>query len=182
MSELNKLELNWIDSSNEDQREHFLDALNSYLLFKKDSLDKCNLLIEENPNFNAPKLLKIILILLTRDNNKIIDAKKLLNNINSEHLNDHFKKYLKVISFWLKKDLHSVIASLQNIISDHKKDILAIRLLHFNNIFIGIDSNFLRKHLEILDSWTKTDPFYNLILGMTSFAYEENDSYLWLKI
>ena len=60
MSELNKLELNWIDSSNEDQREHFLDALNSYLLFKKDSLDKCNLLIEENPNFNAPKLLKII--------------------------------------------------------------------------------------------------------------------------
>ena len=68
MSELNKLDLNWIDSSNEDQRESFLDALNSYLLFKKDSLDKCNLLIEENPNFNAPKLLKIILILLTRDN------------------------------------------------------------------------------------------------------------------
>ena len=99
MSELNKLELNWIDSSNEDQREHFLDALNSYLLFKKDSLDKCNLLIEENPNFNAPKLLKIILILLTRDNNKIIDAKILLGNINIENLNDHFKKYINVISF-----------------------------------------------------------------------------------
>ena len=175
MSELNKLDLNWIDSSNEDQREQFLDALNSYLLFKKDSLDKCNLLIEENPNFNAPKLLKIILILLTRDNNKINDAKILLGNINIENLNDHFKKYLNVISFWLKKDLHSVISSLQNIISDHKKDILAIRLLHFNNIFIGIDSNFLRKHLEILGNWTKTDPFYNLILGMTSFAYEEND-------
>ena len=96
-------------------------------------------------------------------------------DINIENLNDHFKKYLNVISFWLKKDLHSVISILQNIITDHKKDILAIRLLHFNNIFIGIDSNFLRKHLEILDSWTKTDPFYNLILGMTSFAYEEND-------
>ena len=88
MSELNKLELNWIDSSNEDQREHFLDALNSYLLFKKDSLDKCNLLIEENPNFNAPKLLKIILILLTRDNNKIIEFKVLvrpLQAVNTLH-------------------------------------------------------------------------------------------------
>ena len=175
MSDLNKLDINWIDSSNEDQRELFLDALNSYLLFKKDSLDKCNLLIEENPNFNAPKLLKIILILLTRDNNKINDAKTLLGNIDIENLNDHFKKYLNVISFWLKKGLHSVISSLQNIISDHTKDILAIRLLHFNNIFIGIDSNFLSKHLEILGNWTKTDPFYNLILGMTSFAYEEND-------
>ena len=175
MSELNKLDLNWIDSSNEDQRQLFLDALNSYLFFKKDSLDKCNLLITENPNFNAPKLLKIILILLTRDNNKIIEAKTLLSNIDIKNLNDHFKKYLNVISFWLKKDLHSVISSLQNIISDHKKDIFAIRLLHFNNIFIGIDSNFLGKHLEILGSWTKTDPLYHLILGMTSFAYEEND-------
>ena len=175
MSELDKLDLAWIDSLNDDQRELFLDALNSYLLFKKDSLDRCDLLIVKYPTFNAPKLLKIILILLARDNNKIKDAKRLLSNINIEDLNDHFKKYLIVISFWLKGDLHSVISSLQNIISDHKKDILAIRLLHFNNIFIGIDSNFLSKHQEILGNWTKTDPLYNLILGMTSFAYEEND-------
>ena len=62
------------------------------MLFKKDSLDKCNLLIKENPDFNAPKLLKIILILLTRDNHKINDAKTLLSDINIENLNDHFKK------------------------------------------------------------------------------------------
>ena len=53
MSELDKLDLNWIDSSNEDQRELFLNALNSYLLFKKDSLDKCNLLIKENPDLKT---------------------------------------------------------------------------------------------------------------------------------
>ena len=56
MSELDKLDLNWIDSSNEDQRELFLDALNSYLLFKKDSLDKCNLLIKENPDLKSKYL------------------------------------------------------------------------------------------------------------------------------
>ena len=66
MSELEKLDLAWIDSLNEDQHEIFLDALNSYLFFKKDSIDKCDLLIKQNPNFNAPKLLKIILTLLTR--------------------------------------------------------------------------------------------------------------------
>ena len=62
MSELDKLDLLWVDTLNDDQRELFLDALNSYLLFKKDSLDKCDLLIEKYPTFNAPKLLKIILI------------------------------------------------------------------------------------------------------------------------
>ena len=175
MSELDKLDLAWIDSLNDDQREFFLDALNSYLLFKKDSMDKCDLLIEKYPTFNAPKLLKIILILLARDNKKLKDAKILFNQINVEDLNDHFKKYLIVISFWLKKDLHSVILNLQTIIANHQKDILAIRLLHFNSIFIGIDSNFLSKHREILDNWSNKDPLFNLILGMTSFAYEEND-------
>ena len=58
VSELEKLDLAWIDSLNEDQHEIFLDALNSYLLFKKDSMDKCDLLIEQYPSFNAPKLLK----------------------------------------------------------------------------------------------------------------------------
>ena len=175
MSELDKLDLEWIDSSNDIQRQLFLDALNSYLLFKEDSLDKCDLLIEKYPSFNAPKLLKIILTLLARDNHKIQDAKRVFSSINIENLNDHFKKYLIAISFWLKSDLHSVISSLQNIISNHQKDILAIRLLHFNSIFIGIDSNFLTKHQEILGNWSKKDPLYNLILGMTSFAYEEND-------
>jgi len=175
MSELDKLDLEWIDSSNADQRQMFLDALNSYLLFKKDSMDKCDLLIAQYPNFNAPKLLKIILTLLVRDNHKIKDAERLFSRINIEDLNDQFKKYLIVISFWLKNDLHSVISSLQNIISNYQKDILAIRLLHFNSIFIGIDSNFLSKHQEILGNWSRKDPLYNLILGMTSFAYEEND-------
>ena len=175
MSELDKLDLAWIDSLNDSQREIFLDALNSYLLFKKDSMDKCDLLIEQYPSFNAPKLLKIILILLARDNKKLKDAKILFNQINVEDLNDHFKKYLIVISSWLKKDLHSVILNLQTIIANHQKDILAIRLLHFNSIFIGIDSNFLTKHREILGNWSNKDPLFNLILGMTSFAYEEND-------
>ena len=175
MSELDKLDLAWIDSLNDDQREIFLDALNSYLLFKKDSMDKCDLLIEQYPSFNAPKLLKIILILLARDNKKLQDAKILFNQINVKNLNDHFKKYLIVISSWLKKDLHSVILNLQTIIANHQKDILAIRLLHFNSIFIGIDSNFLSKHREILGNWSNKDPLFNLILGMTSFAYEEND-------
>ena len=88
MSELDKLDLAWIDSLNDDQREIFLDALNSYLLFKKDSMDKCDLLIEQYPTFNAPKLLKIILILLARDNKKLKDAKILFNQINVEDLND----------------------------------------------------------------------------------------------
>ena len=71
MIEFEKLNIEWIDYSNNDEKVDFLDALNSYLFFKKDSMDKCDLLIKKYPNFNAPKLLKLILILLTRDRRKL---------------------------------------------------------------------------------------------------------------
>ena len=70
MNELEKLDINWIDYSSDDDKKKFLKALDSYLHFKRDSLDICDKLILKNPDFNAPKLLKIILILLTRDKKK----------------------------------------------------------------------------------------------------------------
>jgi len=181
MTDFEKLHIEWIDYSNDEDKVNFLNALNSYLFFKKDSIDQCELLIKKNPKFNAPKLLKIVLILLSRDKHKLSIAQNLFNKISIDDVNDHFKKYLITISAWLKGDLHEVIKSLKNIISNYSKDIMAIRLLHFNSIFIGIDSNFLKTHQEILSNWSKEDPLYNLILGMTSFAYEENNELLVAK-
>ena len=176
MHELENLDINWIDySSDDDDNKNFLKALYSYLHFKKDSLDICDKLILKNPDFNAPKLLKIILILLTRDRNKTKLANSILNKIDNSQINNHFKEYLILISFWIKGDLHKVIEELKGVVSKHPKDILAVRLFHFNSIFIGIDRKFLKNHQEILYQWNKSDPFYNLILGMTSFAYEENN-------
>ena len=106
MTEIEKLHTGWIDSSNIDKKEAFLGALNSYLLFKKDSIDKCDLLIENNSEFNAPKLLKTILILLSIDKHKISIANTLFKKINEEDVNDHFKEYLIIISSWLRGDLH----------------------------------------------------------------------------
>ena len=175
MNEFQNLDINWIDDSDDDDKEIFLKALYSYLHFKKDSLEICDKIILKNPDFNAPKLLKIILILLTRDINKKKIAYEILKKINLDQINDHFKEYLIIISFWIKGDLHKVIEGLKKIISKYKKEILAVRLFHFNSIFIGIDGKFLENHQEIFGQWNKNDPFYNLILGMTSFAYEENN-------
>ena len=55
MTDFEKLHIEWIDYSNDDDKVNFLNALNSYLFFKKDSVDQCDLLIKKNPKFNAQK-------------------------------------------------------------------------------------------------------------------------------
>ena len=165
----------WVDSKSEDDIQLFYECVESYLYFKKDTLTKTNKLIEEKPEFNAPKLLKTILLLFSRDINKISEAKETLNSISLENINNDFQKYLEVTKFWIKNDFYNLLKKLEIIIKNNPKDIFAIRLFHFNNIFIGIDDKFLKKHEEILSKWSKNDDYYNLLLGMTSYAFEENN-------
>ena len=103
MFEIEKLHIGWIDCSNNDEKEVFLDALNSYLFFKKDGIDKCDLLIKNNIKFNAPKLLKIILILLSRDKHKIHIANTLFKKIN---IKESFQPNLDKIDILKKRYLN----------------------------------------------------------------------------
>ena len=165
----------WIDSKKDDEINSFNECINSYIYFKKDALQKTNKLIQNKPDFNAPKLLKTVLLLFSRDTKKIKLATETLNSISVDKINNYFYKYLEVVNLWIKNDLKNLLNKLELIIKDNPKDIFAIRLFHFNNIFLGIDNKFLNKHEEILSNWSEDDGNYNLILGMTSYAYEENN-------
>ena len=165
----------WVDSKKDEEIKKFQECIDSYIYFKKDSLLITNQLIRENRNFQAPKLLKIFLLLFSRDINKLTLAKDTINSISIDKINIYFHKYLEVAKLWINNDLKNLLNKLELIIKENPKDIFAIRLFHFNNIFLGIDGKFLDKHEEILSKWSENDQHYNLLLGMTSYAYEENN-------
>ncbi len=165
----------WVDTKKDVEINKFQECIDSYIYFKKDSLLITNQLIRENRNFQAPKLLKTFLLLFSRDINKLILAKETIKSISIHNINNHFHKYLEVAKLWINNDLKNLLNKLELIIKENPKDIFAIRLFHFNNIFLGIDGKFLDKHEEILSKWSENDQHYNLLLGMTSYAYEENN-------
>ena len=165
----------WVDSKKDEEIKKFQECIDSYIYFKKDSLLITNQLIRENRNFQAPKLLKTFLLLFSRDINKLTLAKDTIKSISVDNINNHFHKYLEVAKLWINNDLKNLLKKLELIIKENPKDIFAIRLFHFNNIFVGIDGKFLDKHEEILSKWSENDQHYNLLLGMTSYAYEENN-------
>ncbi|MDC3075195.1 hypothetical protein OA258_02025 [Pelagibacteraceae bacterium] len=165
----------WVDSKKDEEIKKFQECIDSYIYFKKDSFLITNQLIRENRNFQAPKLLKAFLLLFSRDINKLTLAKDTIKSISVDNINNHFHKYLEVAKLWINNDLKNLLNKLELIIKENPKDIFAIRLFHFNNIFVGIDGKFLDKHEEILSKWSENDQHYNLLLGMTSYAYEENN-------
>ena len=78
----------WIDSNKDDEMNSFKECIDSYIYFKKDAFNKTNKLIKKKPEFNAPKLLKIVLLLFSRDVQKISLARETLKSISTDEVND----------------------------------------------------------------------------------------------
>ena len=171
---------NWIKLHKLDDVVEFNKALSSYLYFKKDSLDIINVILANNPNFIMANCFKGFLILLSRDKNKGSELDKIFDiiKLNTLKINDKLLIYINILKKWNSGEIYLVQKELLNILRGDPKDILALRLYHFNQIFIGLDENYLNNHLQILKKWNEKDEFYPLVLGMVSYALEESNNYI----
>jgi len=170
----------WITQNKEDNILEFNKALNSYLYFKKDSLDILNTLLKNNPKFIMAYCFKGFLLLLSRDSNNSQDLINIIQFIekNKFNLNKKILKYIDVLKKWNSGNIKLAQDELINILLDDPKDILAFRLYHFNQIFLGLNKNYLKNHIEIKKNWNDKDEFYPLVLGMVSYALEESNMYV----
>ena len=173
---------NWINYSNHQEMVGLNKVINSYLYFKSDSFDSVNALIKNNPNFLMAKFLKAFLMLLSRDTNKVSEVKRYLEDIKIPNSFDlKYSAFYSILIQWSNNNLIETNRQLLILLQSDPKDILVFRLYHFNQIFLGIDNKFLDLHKFIMSKWNVNDEHYNLILGMTSFALEENNEYAKAK-
>ena len=63
------------------------------------------------------------------------------------------------------------------ILASHPHDILAFRLAHFTNFWLGRPEAMLASVLAVEKHWSEAEPGYNAILGCRCFAHEECGSY-----
>jgi tetratricopeptide (TPR) repeat protein len=63
------------------------------------------------------------------------------------------------------------------ILADHPHDILAFRLHHFVNFWLGRPDEMLKSVLAVEKHWSEAEPGYNAILGCRCFAHEESGYY-----
>ena len=59
------------------------------------------------------------------------------------------------------------------ILASHPHDILAFRLAHFTNFWLGRPEAMLASVLAVEKHWSEAEPGYNAILGCRCFAHEE---------
>ncbi len=78
---------------------------------------------------------------------------------------------------WVAGEPDRAVQVWNQILHDHPHDLLAFRLAHFVNFWLGRPEAMLASVLSVERHWTEAQPGYNAILACRCFAHEESGYY-----
>ncbi len=85
--------------------------------------------------------------------------------------------HLNALDAWIAGDLDLAIARWEQILAEHPLDVLAFRLAHFNNFWLGRPDAMRASIDRIEKRWSREHPGYGTLLSCKCFAYEECGDY-----
>lgn len=81
--------------------------------------------------------------------------------------------HLAALEAWIEDDLDRTLAIWDDILAEHPTDVLAFRLAHFSNFWLGRREAMRASADRVLPKWGRDLPGYGTILSCRSFASEE---------
>jgi hypothetical protein len=87
------------------------------------------------------------------------------------------RAHVEALDAWVAGDLDRTLAIWDNIVIEHPLDVLAFRLAHFNNFWLGRRELMLASVEQVFPKWGREMPGYGTILSCRCFANEECGNY-----
>ena len=157
----------------------FDHAVNGYLTYRADGMQRLGALLEADPECGMAHVLKGYFAMLAYKQAVLpmaqqaaADAARCLAGATPrEHA------HLAALQAWIGHDTEHAAAIWEHILADHPRDIVAFRLAHFVNFWLGRPGAMLASVHGVLPHWSEDLPGYNAILGCLCFANEECGHY-----
>jgi tetratricopeptide (TPR) repeat protein len=85
--------------------------------------------------------------------------------------------HVAALDAWIAGDLDRTLAIWEAILGEHPTDVLALRLAHFNNFWLGRPRDMAASVERVLPKWGRELPGYATVLSCRAFALEECGDY-----
>jgi len=158
----------------------FDHAVAGYLAYRADAMQRVTALLEADPDCGMAHVLKGYFGMLAFKQSALpivrqaaADAAPLLSAATPRE-----QSHLAALQAWLALEPDRAVAIWQQIVDDHPRDILAFRLAHFVNFWLGRPAAMLASAEAVSPHWHEQLPGYNAILGCICFANEECGRYM----
>lgn len=153
----------------------FDHAVAGYVTYRADTGQRLAPMLAADPDFALAHCLKGYLMMLSYKQESVPFAVQALADARerSDGVTMRETAHIAALAAWIDGEPARAVAIWDHILHDHPRDVLAFRLAHFNNFWLGRPDLMLTSVCGVERSWDATLPFYGTLLACRCFAHEE---------
>ena len=158
----------------------FDKAVLAYLKYKMDAPEHLKRTLTADPEFAFAHCLKGYFAMLGYRQAAVPLAQSAADEARrlTLHATPRERAHVAALQAWIAGDPDRAAAIWEEILREHPRDILAFRLAHFVNFWLGRPDAMLASVLGVERAWSDALPAYGAILGCRCFAHEECGYYI----
>src|SRR6266513_6173185 len=150
-----------------------------YLPFRVDTPDRLNAVLEADPDFALAHCMKGYFAMLAFKQAVVPVAVQAARTAQSlaAGATSRERSHIAALTAWAEGELDRAIALWESILRAHPHDVVAFRLAHFVNFWLGRPQDMVASVERVIPAWSEDIPGYAMILGCRCFALEEAGNY-----
>jgi hypothetical protein len=164
-----------ITSSSAEASAAFDRTVLAYLKYRADTPDHLGRTLAADPEFGLAHCMKGYLAMLSYKQANVpiaMEAARAAGALAAQ-ATARERAHVGALEAWIAGDLDRALAVWEGILGDHPTDIVAVRLAHFNNFWLGRPQDMRASVERVLPSWSRELAGYGTVLSCRCFAHEE---------
>ncbi|MBT5107786.1 MAG: tetratricopeptide repeat protein [Rhodospirillaceae bacterium] len=168
-----------LTAANADAVAHFNAMINAYLGLRLDTGDHLKALFAADSSMPMAHIVngyffKLFCtpVLEAKAKERLASARAL-----GDGATDRERAHIEALDAWCRGDLVGATARWEDILLDHPRDVLALRLAHFTHFYLGASDQMRDSIARVLPYWDETTPGYWFVQGFHAFGLEESGDY-----
>jgi tetratricopeptide (TPR) repeat protein len=153
----------------------FDHLVTGYLTFRADTPDRLNAVLEADPDFALAHCMKGYFAMLAFKQAVVPVAVEEARTAQSlaAGATPRERSHIAALTAWSEGELDRAIATWESILRADPRDVVAFRLAHFVNFWLGRPQDMVDSVERVMPAWSEGIPGYTSILACRSFANEE---------
>ncbi len=159
---------------------HYNAAIDEYFEYRLSSGKKVKQALEADPDFALAHCLQGYLFMLfgtTTVLDRARAARDAAQAAGGDRITAREATHIAALGAWIDGDIERTCAIWDQILLDHPRDLLTLRLQHFSLFWMGRSAELRGSPARVLYAWDEGLPGYGNLLGMLSFGHEECGAY-----
>lgn len=157
----------------------FDHLITGYLAQRADTPDRLAALLDADPDFALGHCMKGYFAMLGFKQAAVpvaIEEARLAQSLAAD-ATQRERDHVTALIAWTEGELDRTHAIWDSILSKHPLDVVAFRLAHFSNFWLGRPQDMVASVDRVLPAWSEDVPGYSTMLACHAFAHEEAGNY-----